>query len=307
MERHPFSIAELLAGSEAPVLPAIGSAPQVPPELLGSNLVPSCILFSHLWNQPRPLDTDYEGSASSASTTPSFSSISSAASNKERIRGIPCVGSTSQAAAGLLGNTLLPAGLLWPYFWNQSNGIPANDEGSASSLSTTPTVFSMSSAGSNKDHQQARSSKQIKRLLLDKRNRQKAKLIPKPALTPGSPECEERYEEALKHHQSSPVQNDIYLADLKCLNPFEPLVPSRAMPQEVSFRACTDRDIYCAWRQGKCAVSSRDAKLEWKFLPEDARKLWKKKEEMVFEEFMFQVKAGFIRYTRTTRPTLVRW
>ncbi|CAO4366992.1 unnamed protein product [Caenorhabditis nigoni] len=297
MERHPFSIAELLAGSEAQETPAIGSAPQVATGLLSNNLVPTCILFSYLWNQPRPLDTDYEGSTSSASTTPSLSSISSSASNKELIRGIPSVGSTPQASAGLLFNNMLPTVLLGQYLWNHPNGIP---EGSASSSSTTPTVFSMSSAG--KDDQQARSSKQIKRLLLDKRNRQKSKLIPQPALTPGSPECEQRYEEAMEHYQRSPVQNDILLADLKCLNLFQPLVPSRAMPQEVPFRACTDRDIYCAWRQGKCAVSSKDAKLEWKFLPEEARKLWKSKEEMVFEEFKVQVKAGFIRFQRTTRP-----
>ncbi|PIC20189.1 hypothetical protein B9Z55_025487 [Caenorhabditis nigoni] len=75
MERHPFSIAELLAGSKAQEVPAIGSAPQVPPELLGSNMIPSCLLMSYLWNQPQLMNTDDEGSASYSSPTSTSSSI----------------------------------------------------------------------------------------------------------------------------------------------------------------------------------------------------------------------------------------
>ncbi|PIC20188.1 hypothetical protein B9Z55_025486 [Caenorhabditis nigoni] len=78
------------------------------------------------------------------------------------------------------------------------------------------------------------------------------------------------------------------------------------MPQEVPFRACTNMDLFCAWRQEKYAMISKNAKLEWKSLDEDARNLWKKKEEMVFEEFKVQVKAGFIRFQRTTRPKVVK-
>ncbi|CAO4386623.1 unnamed protein product [Caenorhabditis nigoni] len=214
MERHPFSIAEWLAGSKAQEVPAIGSAPQVPPELLGSNMLPSCILLSYLWNQPQLMNTDEEGSASSSSPTSTSSSIDTLAGTNPGTRGYPVVDSTPQALVGLLRNSMLPSFLPGQYFWNQPNEIPKDVEGSALSPTTTPTVFAIPSAGSNKDHQQGRSSKQIKRLLLDKRNRQKAKLIPQPALVPGTPECEHRYEEAMKHYQSLPVQKDTFLSIL---------------------------------------------------------------------------------------------
>ncbi|CAP27779.2 Protein CBG07820 [Caenorhabditis briggsae] len=307
MERQPFSIAELLAGSKAQEVPAIGSAHQLAAGLLSNNVLNSCLMMTFLWNQPNGVTTDDEGSVSSSSTKPSLSSIgiSPGTNDQQRTSGVPAVGSAPQALAGLPTNNMLPLCWLMPYLWNQPSGIPADDEGSTCSSSTTPSLSSIGISAGTKYHQQGpvqHSTKQIKRLLLDRRNRQKAKLIPKPALLPGTAECEQRYEEALKHHQSSPVQNDIFLANLMCLSLFQPLVPSRSMPQEVPFRACTDMDLFCAWRREKCATSSKNAKLEWKCLAEDARSMWKKKEEMVFEEFMVQVKAGFIRFQRTSRP-----
>ncbi|CAP21039.2 Protein CBG24427 [Caenorhabditis briggsae] len=186
----------------------------------------------------------------------------------------------------LVDKDMLPSWLLFSHLWNQPNENLTEDEGSAYSSSTTPSsssTFVGVSAGGNKNIQKGpaqRSSEHIKRLLLDKRNRQKAKLTPKPAFLPGTAKCEQRHEEAIKHHQSSPVQNDIFLANLTSLNLFHPLVPNRAMPQEVPFRACNDMDLFCAWRQERCAISSRNAKLEWKLLDEDARKLWNKRKKL---------------------------
>ncbi|ULT83993.1 hypothetical protein L3Y34_012958 [Caenorhabditis briggsae] len=197
--------------------------------------------------------------------------ISPGTKDQQRIRGIPAVGLAPQVPAGPHTNNMLPSWLLFSHLWNQPNENLTEDEGSAYSSSTTPSsssTFVGVSAGGNKNIQKfqliegpaQRSSEHIKRLLLDKRNRQKAKLTPKPAFLPGTAKCEQRHEEAIKHHQSSPVQNDIFLANLTSLNLFHPLVPNRAMPQEVPFRACNDMDLFCAWRQERCAISSRNAR-----------------------------------------------
>ncbi|UMM20141.1 hypothetical protein L5515_015493 [Caenorhabditis briggsae] len=307
MERQPFSIAELLAGSKAQEVPAIGSAHQLAAGLLSNNVLNSCLMMSFLWNQPNGVTTDDEGSVSSSSTKPSLSSIgiSPGTNDQQRTSGVPAVGSAPQALAGLPTTCYLCVGLCHISGTSQAGFLQTMRDQHALLLQhrrSPQSAFLLAPSIINVKGPVQHSTKQIKRLLLDRRNRQKAKLIPKPALLPGTAECEQRYEEALKHHQSSPVQNDIFLANLTCLSLFQPLVPSRSMPQEVPFKACTDMDLFCAWRREKCATSSKNAKLEWKCLAEDARSMWKKKEEMVFEEFMVQVKAGFIRFQRTSRP-----